>query len=251
MGKKVSYDLAVISYIDVLGFRNLIDTKTAGEISRIVRKLKERTQPDKEESQHQGMKFFNFSDTAIRITPVINPHSKHGTGNLFFELLALVHVQYLLILEKIIVRGAVTIGEIVKSWGVVYGPGLVSAYEMEQKASNPRIIVDTTVFKHLRTNPALWVHDYAEEHKGVMDLLRKDEDGKLFVDYLRLIEGEMDTPEVYYPRFLRTHADLIAEGLIRHRLDRNVARKFKWLQKYHNSTVRNRFGKDASRTLLV
>jgi hypothetical protein len=122
---------------------------------------------------------------------------------------------------------------------------------MEQKASNPRIIVDPIVFKYLRANPALWIHDYAEEYKGVMGLLRKDEDGKLFVDYLRLIEGEMDTPEFYYPRFIRRHADLIAEGLIRHRLDRDVVRKFKWLQKYHNSTVRNRFGKGASRTLLV
>ncbi|MBZ5494178.1 MAG: hypothetical protein LAO76_24910 [Acidobacteriia bacterium] len=251
MGKKVRYDLAVISYIDILGFRNLIETKSAGEISRVVRKLKERTKPDKEESRYHGMKFFNFSDTAIRITPVINPKSEHSRGNLFWELLALVHVQYLLILEKIIVRGAVSIGEIVKSWGVVYGPGLVSAYETEQRASSPRIIVDPAVFKHLRMNPALWVHDYTEEHKGVMNLLCKDEDGKLFIDYLRSIESEMDTPEVHYPRFIRTHADLIAEGLIRYRLNRDVVRKFKWLQKYHNSTVRNRFGKGVNRTLLV
>jgi hypothetical protein len=80
---KVRYDLAVISYIDVLGFRKLIETKSAGEISRIVRKLKERAQPDKEEIQYHRMKFFNFSDTAIRITPVVYPKSKHGTGNLF------------------------------------------------------------------------------------------------------------------------------------------------------------------------
>jgi hypothetical protein len=253
MGKKVSYSFSIITYLDVLGFRDLIDNKSAGEISRIVRILRERTKPDKEMSRLHGMKFFNFSDTAIRITPINTPlNIKHRFGYLFLELLGLVHVQCGLILQKIILRGALSIGEVVKSWGVIYGPGLVKAYELEQKASDPRIIVDPATFKHLRANPALRLHDFEEEYKSVVSLLRKDDDGFWFVDYLRTIEGEMDHPQdENYQKFVRRHADLIAEGLIRHRLDRNVVKKFKWLQKYHNSTVRNRFGKNANRNLLV
>jgi hypothetical protein len=148
MGKKVSYSFSIITYLDVLGFRDLIDNKSAGEISRIVRILRERTKPDKEMSRLHGMKFFNFSDTAIRITPINTPlNIKHRFGYLFLELLGLVHVQCGLILQKIILRGALSIGEVVKSWGVIYGPGLVKAYELEQKASDPRIIVDPATFQ--------------------------------------------------------------------------------------------------------
>jgi hypothetical protein len=251
MGKKVTYSFSIITYLDVLGFRNLIVNRSAGEMSRVVRILKERTKHDEEVAKLHGMKFFNFSDTAIRITPIYTPlNIKDPFGYLFLEVLNLVYVQCDLILQKIILRGALSIGDIVKSWGVVYGPGLVEAYELEQRASNPRIIIDPTAFKHLRTNPALRAHDYEEEYKAITNLLRKDEDGLWFVDYLRSIETEMDFPEEDYPKFVRKHADLIADGLIRHRLNKKVVRKFKWLQKYHNSTVNKRYGKSAKQLLV-
>lgn len=46
MGKKVRYSFSLITYLDVLGFRNLIKQKTAGEISRLLRILKETTKSD-------------------------------------------------------------------------------------------------------------------------------------------------------------------------------------------------------------
>jgi hypothetical protein len=134
---------------------------------------------------------------------------------------------------------------------VIYGPGLVRAYELEQKASSPRIIVDPKAFLHLQSNPALRAHDYPYEKKAVMNLLRKDNDGYWFVDYLRSVETEMDYPETDYPKFIRKHADLIAEGLVKHRLEREVFKKFKWLQNYHNSTVIKRYGKGNCKHLLV
>lgn len=252
MGKRVSYSQSIISYLDVLGFRDLINCKTPGQISRIVRLLKERTKQDKEVSRAHGMKFFAFSDTIIRINPTAAPqHPKFKAGHLFLEILDLVHAQCDLILQKIVVRGAVSIGDIVKSWGVLYGPGIVRAYELEQEASFPRIIIDPQAFRLLRTNPAWWLHDYEEERSGIMSLLRKDKDGHLFIDYLRSVESEMDFPEKDYPQFIRSHADLIAEGLVRHRLNRKVIQKFKWMQKYHNSTVISRFGSNKRKDLLV
>jgi hypothetical protein len=252
MGRKVEYTQSIISYLDVLGFRDLIDNKSAGHISRIVRILKEKAKPDQEISKGNGVKFFNFSDTVIRITPIKSQvNQKDKAGNLFWEILDLVHIQYHLICQEIILRGAVSAGDIVKSWGVMYGPGLVNAYELEQRASFPRIIVDPKVFQLLRETSSLWLHDFEEERKAIMNLLKKDTDGHWFVDYLRSIETEMDYPEEDYPKFIRKHADLIADGLVRQRLNSRVVKKFKWLKQYHNSTVIERFDKVSRKGLLV
>lgn len=81
MGKKVRYSSSLITYLDVLGFRNLIEHKTAGEISRVLRILKETTKPDEEVAKAYEMKFFNFSDTTVRITPLDTPSNvKYRSG---------------------------------------------------------------------------------------------------------------------------------------------------------------------------
>lgn len=252
MGKKVHYSFSLITYLDVLGFRDLIERKTPGEISRVVRILKEKTKPDDKADKTHGLKFFNFSDTAVRITPLYTPvNIKQPFGHLFFEILNLVHIQCDLVLQNIIIRGALTAGDIVKSWGVMYGPGLVRAYELEKEASYPRVIIDDRLFQELKRNALLRAHSYRDEWDYIKPLVRKDIDGHWFIDYLRAVETEMDFPEVDYPKLLRRHADLIAEGLIRYRLDARVVRKFKWLQKYHNSTIDLKHGKGRSKELRV
>ena len=164
MGKKVNYSYSLITYLDVLGFRDLVEHKTAGQISQIIRILKETTKQDKDVSKEHEMGFFNFSDTTIRIAPLYTKTNlERPSGHLFWEILGLVHVQFELALQNIIVRGAVAAGDIVKSWGVLYGPGLVRAYELEQKASYPRIIIDPKLFEELKINPALRAHSYKEE----------------------------------------------------------------------------------------
>ncbi len=252
MGKKVNYSFSLITYLDILGFRDLIQHRTPGEISRVVRILKEKTKPDEQVAKIHGMKFFNFSDTAVRITPVYTPlNIKNPFGYLYWEILSLVHIQHELIRQGIIVRGALSAGDIVKSWGVMYGPGLVQAYELEKEACYPRIIIDELLFKELKINSSLRAHEYKEELGYISSLVRKDTDGYRFVDYLRAIADEMDYPEQDYPHFLRKHADLIAEGLLRHRLEKKVLRKFKWLQKYHNDTIDVVYGKLGRKDLRV
>lgn len=118
----MKYSFSLITYLDVLGFRDLIRNKTSREISTIVRILKEKTKPDREIAKIHGIKFINFSDTTVRITPLDTPWNVNGRfGYAYFEILGLVHIQCGLIHEGIIIRGALTVGEIVKNQGVIYG----------------------------------------------------------------------------------------------------------------------------------
>lgn len=44
--ERVGYKRSIVSYLDILGFRELVDTRSAGEISRILRILAETVRPD-------------------------------------------------------------------------------------------------------------------------------------------------------------------------------------------------------------
>jgi hypothetical protein len=242
---RVRYDAAIITYLDVLGFKQLIQTKTAGQISRIIRILQEATRPAPRVRKSEQIGYVNFSDTTIRILPT--PDEDDVLNQLFWEILNLVHIQATLTNQGILVRGAVSIGPIVKSWRVVYGPGLVRSYELEQQASFPRIILDPDWFDEADSTDGNLVLSEEDDEREVKDMLIADTDGYRFIDYLKVAETEIQN----YPRYLKNHAELIAEGLVRHRHDRNVLSKFKWLQRYHNRVVRKRYGRKLDRELLA
>jgi hypothetical protein len=249
-GKKVSYQPSVITYLDIMGFRGLVTERSAGEISHTLRILKERVQPGRDLVHEFHIQ--HFSDLAVRVLPVI-PGPGRG-GDVWFEVLNVVYLQVSLIDEGILVRGGITFGDIVKSWGLLYGPGLIRAYELEREASVPRVLVDTRLLtKDLRTNSLLRNpdHDYKTEMKYIRRLIRRDTDGKYFVDYLRAIASEFDPPETYL-QFLEFHRKHIVQGLAKFKGDKEVLRKYKWLRAYHNATVaRGLRAKTAQKKYLV
>lgn len=129
------------------------------------------------------------------------------------------------------------------SYGQLFGPAVIRGYELEsQVARFPRIVVGEEVLNEVKSNQALWVHDDGEtELRAVNSLLRRDFDGEYFVDYLRILEDELDEPEDY-PRLLELHNQFIKDGMERHKGNASVLQKYKWLREYHSHTV-NRWRK--------
>lgn len=229
--KPVKYVRSVVSYLDILGFRNLIDTKTAGEISRILRILAESVDPGISKSER--IRATKFSDTVIRTAPAT-------PDNLVFELRSILHAQLALIPEGILIRGAVTIGRVVQSWGRVYGPAVIKAYDLERvKDAPPRIVVDSDIFAALKTNA---------EKEGVsseLDYLLAKEGSMSYLDYLRVCERELNVPEQEYPIFLEIHRDFIRQGLTNYASNASILQKFEWLSSYHDRTVDEYFESSA------
>ena len=243
----VSYTLHLVTYLDILGFRELIKHRSAGAISKMIRLVREAAAPDSEDKKELKQEFEHFSDLVIITTPIYSPENvEFPIGLAFAELLKLAIAQARLIDEGILVRGALTIGNLVRSYNVVYGPGLIRAYELEHDhALFPRIVVDKLLLRELKANPALRHHDYETEIKEIRGLIRKDYDGVYFVDYLSAIESELRDHDTYF-KFLSTHRELIKKGLRKFVNRKSIRRKYLWLRKYHNSTVSNlrrNFGK--------
>ncbi len=232
--RRVEYTRSIVSYLDILGFRELIETKTPGQISRILRILGESVQPDSIFKSHR-IQFTKFSDTVIRSMPegILYPR------NFIFELRSILYAYIALIPQGILIRGAVTIGDIVQSWGRVYGPAVVRAYELESpKGTPPRIIIDEEALACLQT--ALKTENLESE----MDGLIRREGSTAYLDYLSACEQELNVPEQEYPLFLGLHRDLIRNGLTKYSAEHSILSKYEWLRDYHERTLKERFGAD-------
>jgi hypothetical protein len=242
--RAVNYERSLLTYIDILGFRDLISSKTPNDISRFIRVVREAVEPTRWKTDFPELtkeEFANFSDLSIIWTPLRRKSKFPPQGEIHSQILRMVHAQSVLLFdESILIRGGITVGDVARSYGQLFGPAVVRAYDLESKVARfPRIVVGEEVLHELSTNPSLWVHDRDTDLKAVNILLRKDSDGEYFVDYLRVMEGELEEPSKY-SSYLLWHQEFIAQGLLKYRRDASVVSKFKWLKEYHDSTVQNR-----------
>jgi hypothetical protein len=143
-------------------------------------------------------------------------------------------------MDGLFVRGAICIGDLFvrekpRSRAMVFGPGLVKAYELEHTvAVFPRVILDDEVAGAL-----------AQPHSYV----GRGDDGVYFMDYLygHLLDMYCTPPQNFpstysakYPaESLRQHGARIREQLQGERADSDVRirQKHVWLGLYHNRTV--------------
>ena len=247
-----NYEECIVTFIDILGFRDLLDTKTAAEIRQILDIFRREAVPyDDGESIDPSqprltseVKTEAISDAVVRARTI---HTNYRDGALFHELLDLVFIQAACIEKGILLRGALTIdyahvGQALE--GPVFGPGLVKAYQMEEReAIYPRIIIEEAVIERFENDRSLWKegHHKSQEAAYLGDLLKTDEAGLKFVDYLGAVETEMDDYGSYL-EFLQRHKELVERGLsVTSR--REVRRKYAWLKNYHDSQVKHEMDK--------
>ena len=137
MLRNLVYSPHLVTYLDILGFRRLIKTKHPNFISRAIRRVTETTRPDKLTKKENEENYVKFSDLILHTVPI---HSRanlmYPTGLVYSEILGLAHAQTELIYEGLVLRGAVTLGKIERSYKVIFGPGLINAYDRDSHGSS-------------------------------------------------------------------------------------------------------------------
>lgn len=241
----MDYEDCIVTFIDVLGFRNLLNSRPADEIGLIIRKMEEFTRPE----NAGGRNVFNengkrlhstafsqsVSDAIVRVRTY---DTEHRDGALFWEVLDLLHAQIDLVNSGVVVRGGLTVGKAhvgKDGQGPIFGPAMARAFDLESKeAVYPRIIVDDFAMYEHQRDPRLSTEDEGFElHK----LLASGDDGTLYIDYLHASEAEFDSG-VDYLEFLTRHHAIVQNGLLEFSSG-SVRRKYVWLQNYHNKAVRS------------
>lgn len=243
------YERAIVTFIDILGFRSLLATRDAGEILEILRLLRDYTRGDGHEeprprsSDEIRLYSQSFSESVSdAVVRVRTTETQSRDGPFLYELINLMHAQIECLNRGILIRGGLTIGDVhvgLDGSGPVFGPAMVRAYEIEQgEAVYPRIMIDEGAIDAFMEDPFLWQEGQFDEND--LEMARRyitvGEDGSYFLDYLSAADaGEFDDGEIGRFSFLMRHRDLIEREL--QSVRGKVRRKLIWLANYHNRFV--------------
>lgn len=237
MSNKIKYKSGIVSFFDILGFRKIVKSKSAEEIYEILETFNRHSKPDEELASLFEMEFTFFSDSIVRSISFFN-EQEYPIDIFFNELIDLLHIQSSLIHKEILIRGAVSIEDIFHNDQVIFGPGLVKAYDLENKyAKYPRIVLNKSLTDSLfslfkKNAPKVNIQD---DVNYILNLLRIGEDDIYFIDYLRIIVNEIDHPSDYV-NFLNHHRDLIIDNYSPEN-EASIIEKHSWLAEYHNDVV--------------
>jgi hypothetical protein len=235
------YNHSIVTFIDILGFRDIVKNKNADEIDKILDIFNDfASSEDDEEASSYEPTCLSFSDSIVRVRNLDSDENiAYPIGHLFYEVNSLVHVQMNLINRGVLIRGGVSIGDARVAKNRIFGPAFVAAYEIESKFANyPRVVISPDLVNSLDTDfrVANENHTAEKEREYLRSQLAKGDDGLCFVDYLRASERELDDPDDY-PVFLRKHKDLIVENGQIHSDLSATSSKYIWLSNYHNRVV--------------
>jgi hypothetical protein len=242
----LSYRPSLVTFLDVLGFRETVKNLTCEQVGSILDQVERftdaRRNPNEDDDLDEDAldlmaNVVAFSDSIVRVRPI---DTEWHYGALWSEILSLVHVQGELIQYGVILRGGIALGDAFISGSRVFGPGMIAAYEMESMyAKYPRIVISPQVLLALKSDSRLRGpgHSFEFDQEEILRLVRKSDDGLWFVDYLQAIEEELDDVATY-ANVLKEHKNLILRSVSERgaTLD-SVVSKHMWLARYHNQVV--------------
>tara|TARA_E500000318_G_scaffold104863_1_gene111238 strand:- start:739 stop:1557 length:819 start_codon:yes stop_codon:yes gene_type:complete len=243
-----AYEECMVTFLDVLGFRHIMNSRTGNEVARILNIFRDSSTPEDSSSEFisslpkgtiSEVRAEIISDAVVRIRTT---ETEQRTGPIVWEIIDLVHIQMNCIKEGILIRGAATLGHMhldVAKDGPVFGPGLVEAYQMEENEVHyPRIAVNEGLVNRHREDVSLWKdgHSYDDEAYHLKNLLTQDEAGLYYIDYLWASRSELEVEADWYD-LAQSHRTLIERELAAKHPNR-INRKYVWLKNYHNKVVK-------------
>jgi hypothetical protein len=236
------YRRAVVTFLDILGFANLVKSGEANKVAQVLSAVRKYAIPESHDEligDEPTVCSVAFSDSIVRVRFLDGDNQLYPIGHVLSEINHLSLIQGELISEDIILRGALTIGDIYLNQGIIFGPAMVTAYEFESKlAIYPRIVIDPSVLNEVRKDATLRREGYSggDEIKDIRKLVDRGDNGLWYIDYLKSICMQLDTPEKL-PDLLHAHKQLIISRYSDGGRTKGYLDKILWLAVYHNKTI--------------
>lgn len=148
-----------IAFIDILGFKKLIREKSCDEICSIydsIRQFRTLHREDKKDKETLSIPIVPKEDVHIRIMSdsvcIYIPSDLKDSLFLLAFMCADFQHRMLELKPPILLRGAITKGKLFFNGDIIFGPGFVDAYLMEEKnASVPRIIINKAIIDEYKS----------------------------------------------------------------------------------------------------
>lgn len=207
------WDFAVVAYVDILGFSNLVETDANSAVPRNLERLVAALGAARDKGTLAPYAPLVFSDSII-LTAEMSPKAAVGLLSATREL------QREFVLRQILVRGAISFGKHYQSEIAVYSEGLVRAYRLEStRARFPRILVDPQLWDWLSNHP----DTTPETLSAARAVLAVDRDRMKFLGYLE--PADLPQHKALIDPYMAEPSKLAASTILE---------KVQWVAEYHN-----------------
>lgn len=233
---------SICCFIDILGYKDIICNSTDKENEENIEKLKSVYRYFEKlnngyKDKYSNYKVRTFSDN-IFIEVQLDEHDffslgVNNEGNIYHILSELSNFQNIMFAEYgFFIRGAIVYGEVYSDDNIIYGKGIVEAVEGEKNSKFPRIIISKELKQIIDENRKSYG---GKIYWGDKTLIKLDEYSEYFLNYL----DDMD----YHclEEVLEIHKKLVEENLEKHKENKNILEKYRWVKDYHNFYI-NEYG---------
>jgi hypothetical protein len=241
--EKARYRNRYIAFLDLLGFRWIVEEsrrdtnafRVAEQALRVAdheRSFAEARHSPEASVGDDALLVYMFSDTVL----ITSPPTESGLSDLIGRVarlsLGLIH-------NFVFLRGAVVRGDIFEHGHIVFGPGLVHAYDLESTVAwYPRVILTEEIVKRAGAIP------YQPRGRNPMSLrerFRRDADGQWFIDWLRHYHAIREPGTHGFPTDspvdFEAVKSVVTWSLQEFRERPRVLAKTNWFANYFNSTL--------------
>lgn len=240
---------SLVAFIDILGFKNRVQSSEDVSSLRLVVKALEVIQRkfdfnsgDELTNEVQKIvhkKVLAFSDSIV----VAIGYDAEGYSHLdsfdflLSEIVGIARSQAECASQGIFLRGGVDEGLWYYQNDRMVSPALITAYELEGKVWAPVIGLSQQLYEKFAQHPTRKTYD--EEWEPLVSEVRGFErEGKKywFIDYIRIYLHEFEEPTEQI-RWLLEHAQAIENGFKSSPDNEAVKDKYRWLSSYHNEVI--------------
>ena len=232
------YEDRVCLFLDILGFSEHVrqtqpkdkdeNFSKVNEIANLLHSLPAKLNSFGNSNDYRQMT--QFSDSIVVSFQLTDK-------NAFIELLDdIVQITMNLIIKGYLVRGGITYGKLYHKNNIVFGPAMITAYELESKiAMYPRVIFDKELVDELIKSGDIVIASLINNNIESSYFWREDIDGKYYLNFLKGSEMLMDSSD-YYGFLLPTLRKYIFNAL-KNRTSQSVRIKYGWLKTKYNERI--------------
>ncbi len=168
-----------------------------------------------------------FTDNVVIGYPIFH-HDEPVLGHVFDNL---GHFQLEMANHGFFIRGGLTLGDIFIGEHIIYGKGLIEAYQAEvSQARDPRIVLTDNAVNAIKEHMSYYA---VPSHAPQCRDLFIDVDGQYFINYLDAIFIAEHEHGPYYEELLK-HKKEVEYCLDKYRSRPTLWTKYEWVAKYHN-----------------
>lgn len=226
MDAKHEYKEHYVAFLDILGFKNMLDEKAScDEIYSVFEELKKNSHTSlfyngKDVTSFDDVKYYIMSDSIVLYIPT-------DIEDAFLALVGtcLKLQMNLLFREKpILIRGGIAKGNLFVEGNIIFGQGLSNAYKIENDISiYPRIVFNKDLLQEAKLS-----NETGNKKHWEKMMIRRDDDELCFVYYLSFAWiGDLNNIPLYWDRVL-TYCQKYLDSSY----NKSIRDKYLWLKKY-------------------